>query len=171
MQLIKKWVIFIFIIIIPVFGQENKKESKPKSFKKKNKIEFSNNQNTQDYLDMLEKAFYQVRESYVDSVNESEIIKSGIKGMMKPLDPYTRFLSGSSKNRLDMLRTGKYGVVGIAQKIMDGNQRANETAIMTILNHIGLLKNEEKNQLIDYEKKKIFNHKNIHIGLIEGVLN
>jgi len=33
--------------------------------------------------------------------------------MMKPLDPYTRFLSGSSKDRLDMLRTGKYGGVGI----------------------------------------------------------
>ena len=62
---------------------------------------------------MFERAFYKVRESYVDSVNESEIIKAGIKGMMKPLDPYTKFLSGSSKDRLDMLRTGKYGGVGI----------------------------------------------------------
>ena len=113
MQLMKKWVIFILILMIPVFGQEKKKEPKSKSFKKKNELEFSNDQNTQDYLDMLEDAFYRVRESYVDSVNESEIIKSGIKGMMKPLDPYTRFLSGSSKDRLDMLRTGKYGGVGI----------------------------------------------------------
>ena len=113
MQLMKKWFIFILILMIPVFGQEKKKEPKAKSFKKKNKIEFSNDQNTQGYLDMLEDAFYRVRESYVDSVNESEIIKSGIKGMMKPLDPYTRFLSGSSKDRLDMLRTGKYGGVGI----------------------------------------------------------
>ena len=111
MQLMKKWFIFILILMIPVFGQGKKKE--PKSFKQKNEIEFSNDQNTQDYLDMLEDAFYRVRESYVDSVNESEIIKSGIKGMMKPLDPYTRFLSGSSKDRLDMLRTGKYGGVGI----------------------------------------------------------
>jgi carboxyl-terminal processing protease len=113
MQLMKKWFIFLLIILIPVFGQKEKKEQKSKSFKKKNKLEFSNDQNTQDYLDMLEEAFYRVRESYVDSVNESEIIKSGIKGMMKPLDPYTRFLSGSSKDRLDMLRTGKYGGVGI----------------------------------------------------------
>ena len=113
MQLMKKWLIFILILVIPVIGQVKKKESKSKSYKKKNEIEFSNDQNTQDYLDMLEAAFYRVRESYVDSVNESEIIKSGIKGMMKPLDPYTRFLSGSSKDRLDMLRTGKYGGVGI----------------------------------------------------------
>ena len=113
MQLMIKWFIFILIFLIPVIGQEKKKKSKSISSKKINKLEFSNDQNTQDYLDMLETAFYRVRESYVDSINESEIIKAGIKGMMKPLDPYTRFLSGSSKDRLDMLRTGKYGGVGI----------------------------------------------------------
>ena len=113
MQLLKKWFIFTLILLIPVIGQDKKKDAKPLASKKKKGIEFSNNQNTQDYLKMLETAFYRVRESYVDSVNESEIIKAGIKGMMKPLDPYTRFLSGSSKDRLDMLRTGKYGGVGI----------------------------------------------------------
>ena len=113
MQQLIKWFIFTLIFIIPVIGQNKKKESKPLTSKKTNKLEFSNDQNTQDYLDMLETAFYRVRTSYVDSINESEIIKAGIKGMMKPLDPYTRFLSGSSKDRLDMLRTGKYGGVGI----------------------------------------------------------
>ena len=82
MQLIKRWFIFLLILMIPVFGQEKKKEPTSKSLKKKNKTEFSNSQDTQEYLDMLEEAFYRVRESYVDSVNESEIIKSGIKGMM-----------------------------------------------------------------------------------------
>ena len=113
MQLINRWILFTLILIIPILGQKKKKEPEAKSFKKKNEIEFSNDQNTKAYLDMLEEAFNKVRESYVDSVNESEIIKAGIKGMMKPLDPYTVFLSGSSKDRLDMLRTGKYGGVGI----------------------------------------------------------
>ena len=57
MQLMKKWFIYILISLIPVFGQEKKKELKSKSFKKKNELEFSNDQNTQDYLDMLEKVF------------------------------------------------------------------------------------------------------------------
>ena len=113
MQLINRWILFTLILIIPVLGQEKKKEPKTKSFKKKNEIKFSNDQNTKAYLDLLEEAFNKVRVSYVDSVNESEIIKAAIKGMMKPLDPYTVFLSGSSKDRLDMLRTGKYGGVGI----------------------------------------------------------
>ena len=35
-----------------------------------------------------------------------------------------------------VIKTAKYGVVGIAQKILDGNQRVNEAAIMAILNHL-----------------------------------
>ena len=70
-----------------------------------------------------------------------------------------------------VIKTNKYGVVGIAQKIIDGAQRANETAIMVILNHLDLLKSEEKNVLIKYEKKKLFNHRKTYIGYIEGVLN
>jgi len=69
-----------------------------------------------------------------------------------------------------VIKTDKYGVVGIAQKIMDGNQRANETAIMTILNHLSLLKPAEKQQLSNYKKKKLFNHRKMHIGEITGEL-
>jgi len=70
-----------------------------------------------------------------------------------------------------VIKTDKYGVVGIAQKIIDGNQRANETAIMKILNHIDLLFPNKKTQLQKYEKKKLFNHQKMHIGNIEGVLS
>ena len=66
-----------------------------------------------DYLKMLESSLVKLKEAYVDSVDEDELIKSGIRGMLKPLDPYTKLLVGSSKDKLDMLRTGKYGGVGI----------------------------------------------------------
>ena len=51
--------------------------------------------------------------NFVDSVNESEMIKSGIKGMMKNLDPYTKLLEDNSLESFDILRKGKYGGVGI----------------------------------------------------------
>ena len=112
MQLNQLKVVILLILFIPLFGQD-KKIGSPKSTKKKNEIVFSNEQNTKAYLRMLEETLSRVSVNYVDSINESELIKAGIKGMMKPLDPYTKFLSGSSKDRLDMLRTGKYGGVGI----------------------------------------------------------
>jgi carboxyl-terminal processing protease len=80
---------------------------------KKNDVNFSNSENTDSYLEMLDDAFYKLKETYVDSINESEIIKEGIKGMVKKLDPYTSFLSGTSKDRLDVLKSGKYRGVGI----------------------------------------------------------
>ena len=69
-----------------------------------------------------------------------------------------------------VIKTNKYGVVGIAQKIRDGNQRANETAIMTILKHLDLLRPNENKKLKKYERKKLYNHRKIHIGYIEGKL-
>ena len=65
------------------------------------------------YLKMLETSLLKLNDAYVDSVDEDELIKSGIKGMLKPLDPYTKLLVGSSKDKLDILRTGKYVGVGI----------------------------------------------------------
>ena len=109
-----RFIIIMSIVCLQLFAQKKENEKKElTSAKKKNEIIFSNDQDTKSYLLMLENALNRVSESYVDSVNESELIKAGIKGMMKPLDPYTKFLSGSSKDRLDMLRTGKYGGVGI----------------------------------------------------------
>ena len=96
MQLIQRIVVILLMFLIPLFGQDKKKEGL-KSAKKKNEIVFSNEQDTKAYLRMLEETLSRVSVNYVDSINESELIKAG----------------GSSKDRLDMLRTGKYGGVGI----------------------------------------------------------
>ena len=69
-----------------------------------------------------------------------------------------------------VVKTAKYGVVGIAQKILDGNQRANETAIMTILDYLDILKPAEKDKLQKYKIKKLFNHNKTHIGDIKGII-
>lgn len=89
----------LYIGILLVFGFSNAEET-PSS-------------NTEDMLELLNKTFYKLRATYVDSINDEEIIKAGIRGMLKPLDPYTKFLVGSSKDRLEMMTKGKYGGVGI----------------------------------------------------------
>jgi len=70
-----------------------------------------------------------------------------------------------------VIKTEKYGIVGIAQKILDGAQRANESAVMTILNHLHLLKPDEIKPLQKYNKKQLFNHRNIHIGDVEAEIS
>ena len=99
--------IVIFTSFFFLFAQE-----KNDSVKKKKKI-FSNSESTEEYLDLLEKSLGLLRTNYVDSVNESEIILSGIKGLLKPLDPYTKLLMEESKESYDILKTGKYGGIGV----------------------------------------------------------
>ena len=81
--------------------------------KDKKELEFNNNENYEDYIKLFESSFNKLKVNFVDSVNESEMIKSGIKGMMKNLDPYTKLLEDNSLESFDILRKGKYGGVGI----------------------------------------------------------
>ena len=66
-----------------------------------------------DYKKLLDQTLEYIEQDYVDSVSYPDLIISSMKGMLKPLDPYTRVVIGSSKERLDLMTKGKYGGVGI----------------------------------------------------------
>ena len=61
----------------------------------KNKNSLKNNK-SKTYLDIYKRSYELLNNNYVDSINSDEIIISGIKGLMVPLDPYTKLLEGSS---------------------------------------------------------------------------
>jgi len=90
--------------------KENLSKKTSPSMKKTKKL---NDEKTQDYLELFDEIFSILKRSYVDSVNSSDIILSGIKGMMSPLDPYTKILMGRSKDSYEVLARGKYGGVGM----------------------------------------------------------
>ncbi len=105
-------IIFLLIVFVSfVFLQKETPTAKKKN--NKDKIIFNNDESSDKYLELYDRSFELLNRNYVDSINESEIIKSGIKGLMKPLDPYTKLLEGNSKESYDVLRKGKYGGVGI----------------------------------------------------------
>ena len=79
----------------------------------KKQVEFNNNEDYKEYIDLFESSFNKLKINFVDSVNESEMIKAGIKGMLKNLDPYTKLLEDNSLESFEILRKGKYGGVGI----------------------------------------------------------
>ena len=67
-----------------------------------------------------------------------------------------------------IIKTNKYGITGIAIKVLDGNQRAIEVASMAVLNHLNLLKKHEKKKLLQYKTTPLYNHRKIHIGDIKS---
>ena len=104
----KKILICLFVLIAGLYPKE-----KVKINTKKDNIIFSNSEDTKEYIKLFNDSYNKLKINFVDSINESEMIKSGIKGMLKNLDPYTKLLVGSSKESFDILRTGKYGGIGI----------------------------------------------------------
>ncbi len=55
----------------------------------------------------------QINQHYVEDVDPYPLIKSGIIGMLKELDPYSVFLEEDGERRLQMITTGKYGGLGM----------------------------------------------------------
>ena len=114
-----KYYLFIIFLLFSIVFTQNKKESKDNISKKINSSKVSSvkktnsDQNKEDYLELFDQVFSILKRSYVDSVNNSDVILSGLKGMMSPLDPYTKILMGKSKDSYEVLAKGKYGGVGM----------------------------------------------------------
>lgn len=60
---------------------------------------------------------------YVDSLNPSEVIGTGIRAMLRSLDPYTEYYPEDQVKNLKQMFTGKYAGVGstIRKNFMTGN--------------------------------------------------
>jgi carboxyl-terminal processing protease len=64
-------------------------------------------------IELFGKVYREVTLNYVDEVSPEKFMRSGVKGMLQALDPYSVFIDESKKGEVDLLTTGKYGGVGI----------------------------------------------------------
>jgi carboxyl-terminal processing protease len=64
------------------------------------------------HLDIFTTLFRELVINYVDEVNPSEIIKTGIDEMLYSLDPYTNYISESQIEDVRFMTTGQYGGIG-----------------------------------------------------------
>ena len=64
--------------------------------------------------------FQRVRESYVDEVNEKDLVEAAINGMLKSLDPHSSFLNNDNFSDMQVQTKGKFGGLGIEITMEDG---------------------------------------------------
>ena len=69
------------------------------------------------------------------------------------------------------IKTKKYGPVGIAIKVLDGNFRALPIVTMKLLDHLEILEEKEHKQLRHYTTKILKNHNNFDVGKIEAYID
>ncbi len=63
-------------------------------------------------LDIFSNLFRELVVNYVDDINVSEMMKTGIDGMLSTLDPYTTFIPESEIEDVRLMTTGQYGGIG-----------------------------------------------------------
>ena len=63
-------------------------------------------------LDIFNQVYKNLDLVYVDTLNPNEVVSTGIKAMLRSLDPYTEYYPESETKNLKMMLTGKYAGIG-----------------------------------------------------------
>ena len=63
-------------------------------------------------LDIFNQLYKNLDLLYVDTLNPNEVVTTGIKAMLRSLDPYTEYYPESETKNLKMMLTGKYAGIG-----------------------------------------------------------
>ncbi|NTV66663.1 MAG: S41 family peptidase [Chlorobaculum sp.] len=72
-------------------------------------------------IDLLGEVYKGVSQGYVDPIDVSEFMYSGIDGMLGQLDPYTAFLDEEQSDELDEITSGQYTGIGVTIGVFSGN--------------------------------------------------
>lgn len=70
-------------------------------------------------IDVFSTLYKEVNTYYVDDVEPSKLMRSCIDGMLKTLDPFTNYFSGSQVETAKIQQGGKFGGLGIEIEIMN----------------------------------------------------
>ena len=104
-------------------------------------------------LDIFYTLFREVNLYYVDETDPGDLIKKGIDGMLKSLDPYTNFIPESKIEDYRFLTTGQYGGIGAMIKMKDNKALITEPYENSPASEAGLKAGDMIIKVDDYSLK------------------
>ena len=78
-----------------------------------NANEASENKLTYEQLSLFGDIFERIREKYVEEVNDEDLIRAAINGMLTSLDPHSSYLPPSDFDQMKVQTRGEFGGLGI----------------------------------------------------------
>ncbi|MBT6565840.1 S41 family peptidase [uncultured Candidatus Puniceispirillum sp.] len=78
------------------------------------------NDSVYQQLGLFGDIFQRVRESYVDEVDDTDLIEAAIKGMLTSLDPHSSYLNTDNFNAMKVQTQGRFGGLGIEITMENG---------------------------------------------------
>ena len=71
-------------------------------------------------LELFASLYKEINTYYVDEINPNQLLKIGIKAMLKKLDPYTVYIPEDDIEDYRTMATGEYGGIGIQSNRING---------------------------------------------------
>ncbi|HAS47675.1 MAG TPA: peptidase S41 [Microscillaceae bacterium] len=71
-------------------------------------------------IELYAQVFREINQNYVDDVSPSTVMKNGLDGMLKSLDPYTNYIPEDEIEDYRTQNTGQYGGIGVVSRTYDG---------------------------------------------------
>tara|TARA_B100001059_G_scaffold144434_1_gene144321 strand:+ start:8843 stop:10165 length:1323 start_codon:yes stop_codon:yes gene_type:complete len=81
--------------------------------KPSNANEASENKSTYEQLSLFGDIFERIREKYVEEVNDEDLIRAAINGMLTSLDPHSSYLPPNDFDQMKVQTRGEFGGLGI----------------------------------------------------------
>ena len=75
--------------------------------------ESTENKSTYEQLSLFGDIFEKIREKYVEEVNDEDLIRAAINGMLTSLDPHSSYLPPSDFDQMKVQTRGEFGGLGI----------------------------------------------------------
>lgn len=126
----RKSVIMLLLLAVGIAGSAQKK---------------NHNYDVARNLDMFTAIYKNLDMMYVDTLNASEVVGTGIRAMLKSLDPYTEYYAPEQVKDLKTMLTGKYAGIGaiIRFNLKTGNSCIDEPYEGMPAAEVGLQKGDE----------------------------
>lgn len=136
-----KKIIFLTILLACNFGAFA--NSKDKHF------ELSKN------LDIFNSLYKSLNLHYVDTIPLNKMVKAGIDGMLRNIDPYTVYIPAENDEDFTLMTTGEYAGVGAIITQRDSAIYINEVYVDMPAYNVGL---RPADKIVSVDKTKIKNH-------------
>ncbi len=81
----------------------------------------------------LESAYKVIRQAYVEPVSPDSLARTSIQGMMRPLDPYSDYISRSRMKEVEETFSGSFEGIGITYELIDGPKTQDTIAVMSVV--------------------------------------
>lgn len=107
-------------------------------------------------VELFTNVYKELNEEFVDEIDPSELMRTGIDAMVGSLDPFTNFITSSQYERYRIERQGKYEGIGIIVRYIDGLVTVAELAEGGPAQKAGLVVGD---QIVSINNKSVRNKK------------